>query len=147
MKEAENEEMQDWGNQSSNSGSSALLMSSNSSSNMRQCHVKKNIISSLRKDLSVKISFLRSQEQEYMALSKKVSKGTGAASDFDFMVREQRDLAVGDNWEFANPGQEAVILDISQQENSEDLKGVLKKISRLTKLLININEVKRIYTM
>lgn len=141
VKEAENEDINDWDNFSSHSGSSALLMA-NQPNNHRLSLLKKNMISSLRKNLSKKVYFLRSQEQEYMALSKKVSKGTGSASDFDFMVRDQQDFNVGSDWDLARPGQASVILDISQQEDSEDLKGILKKISRLTKLLTNINEVK-----
>lgn len=82
------------------------------------------------------IHFLRAQEQSYLKLSKNVSEAHGVNSAFDFMTQD-----VGDDWQELDGREDLVMVDLSKEDSTQEIKGVLEKITRLTKMLASVNEV------
>ena len=96
---------------------------------------KKNIEKYLNHKLKKMIQFLRTQEHQYLKISKNVSTKENSASDFDFMTQEVED------WE--EEGREnMVMIDITKQDSAEEMKNVFAKINQLTKMMTSMNEVR-----
>jgi hypothetical protein len=87
------------------------------------------------------IQYLRTQEHQYVKLSKNISNKTSFNSEFDFMMEEPRE-------EFDFEGREDMqMIDISKEDSSEEMKSVLKKINKLTKMLTSMSEVDLYYLL
>ena len=104
----------------------------------KRMKLRKNMTAFLKKKMSSMVGFLRKQELHFMKLNKTISKGTGSSSDFDFMMQEKD---IEETWEMSEGREDMIMLDISSQDNSEDMKNLLGKISKLTKMLTSMSEV------
>jgi hypothetical protein len=117
------------------SGSSPLLALSNSSKNINKDRLRKNMGTCLNIRLRRMIHFLRTQEHQYLKISKNISN-TKFNSDFDFMTEEPVET-----WDDIEGREDLMMIDITNQDSSEEMKNVLEKINKLTKMLTSVNEV------
>lgn len=117
------------------SGSSPLLTAAGRGRQTRQ-KLRKNLANFLGVRLKKMIHFLRSQEQQFLKLSKRVGGAEGFDSEFDFMTQE-----IEDDWGDVEGREDMVVIDIKSQDSSEEMKRVLEKINTLTKMLSSVNEV------
>ena len=116
------------------SGSSPLLSTSNTQKNRKKERFKKNLRNFLNLRMKKMIQFLRIQEHQYFKISKNISNHN--TSDFDFMTQE-----IEEKWDDIEGREDMVMIDITKEDSTEEMKNVLNKINKLTKMLTSMNEV------
>ena len=116
------------------SGSSPLLLGISTTTNKKKERFRKNLRNFLNLQLKRMIQFLRTQEHQYFKISKKIS--TQNTSDFDFMTQE-----IEESWEDVEGREDMIMIDITKEDSTEEMKNVLDKINKLTKMLTSMNEV------
>lgn len=116
------------------SGSSPLLALSESRRPAKRDKIRRNIENFLNHKLRKMIQFLRTQEHQYVKLSKNISDPSSFNSTFDFMTEE-----TPDDWDLE--GREGMMVVDIRQDSGEQMKGVLEKINKLTKMLTSMSEV------
>ena len=117
------------------SGSSPLLSLAKNPKNIIKDRLRKNMSTCLSLRLRKMIHFLRSQEHQYLKISKNLAN-TNFNSEFDFMTEEPIE-----SWDHMEGREDLMMIDITNQDSSEDMKVVLEKINKLTKMLTTVNEV------